>query len=1171
MMKIHNYILTLLLWLVFHLPAQVNAQVTYNKRGGSPIGVAPQPGNLSNGASLDNVDYSSGTLKVGIPLYEIKVNDIVVPISLNYSALGLKADQKAGCVGMGWELNAGGKITTIVNGLPDYDSKGLAINSSSNPMLQLSNTSGFDIANNTDHRTFALQSINNQTDAAWDVYSYSLPGSSGKFMESGGNLLTFPYDPLFKGGLSEISHGDGLKYSFSPGDRKKTSKRTFYTKDYQPEYTVNWAEPDYAPYYSSRNLAMITSVKYRDTVSFNYDSFTVGSKPYPKITTTVSVPLARDVNFVGSSWIADPYYDIKEPSYSQTEVSSEESTRLREINFPGGRVLFNYEADYMGEDVLHDITIQQKNGSTYTLLKKYTFIYQMTYAHYLTSIVASDNSNNEVYHWQFNYNSYMPVNQAMGAAETNAQDRWGFYNGKTTNMTLVEKPYENLSLQTRSHYPIYNLGYHGGEEAVNMPSKSREAALILGSTASSIPFADREFVFTEALKGTLKSIQTPTGALVEYEYEPHKFQHERKYPSTSNNILTGGGIRIKSISHRDKTSEKLLLRKEYKYGSYFGNTAIYSPVSLLENGYGMVSYPANVATTKAIYSTSTNAASLTVENLSLLSHATNDMSYSGGSYALYPVVSEYLIRDSTTIFLANKYSGKTVYFSNTPGLDILQAGYGSLDNINIDLPINIGVSRDNKNGKVYKKLIMKSDDVNWIPVESHHYEYARFVAPVPAIPQKSYSSFPSISGIKAAHYTTANYFFCISVYSSSTNQYTLECNTVPADNSSPIDPLYFANIEFERPDSYYPNKYAANVFAAHEYSDVYKVLDEDLLTYGVNVELPSSIKNSFKYNSYLQTKLIESNYNNEITRKRIKYPLDYAYSPLGLGVTTLKDSYLVTQPVEQLSTALAGNSEHVLGGVINSYYDKYYADELVNEKGILQLNTGGKPLPYDTLSGVDLNLYESRKNFEQYDNIGNLQQFSETNGSKNSVIWGYNNKYPIAHVSNAQFSDIAYSSFESMDKGNWNYSGAVQNILAPIGKSSYQLSGGQLSKSGLNSAKTYVLSYWLKDDAAATVGGGSVTAAVIKRSFMGWKYIEHRFSGTTIVGISGSGSIDDVRLYPVEASMSTYTYEPSVGLTSSTDAGGKTSYYEYDTFQRVRQIKDQNGNILKRLAYNYGY
>ncbi len=51
--------------------------------------------------------------------------------------------------------------------------------------------------------------------------------------------------------------------------------------------------------------------------------------------------------------------------------------------------------------------------------------------------------------------------------------------------------------------------------------------------------------------------------------------------------------------------------------------------------------------------------------------------------------------------------------------------------------------------------------------------------------------------------------------------------------------------------------------------------------------------------------------------------------------------------------------------------------------------------------------------------------------------------------------------------------------------------------------------------------------------------------------------------------VNTFTYKPLVGMTSQTDASGKTTYFEYDAATRLQHIKDLNGNILKKYTYNY--
>uniref|UniRef100_UPI00292CB3B8 hypothetical protein n=1 Tax=Pedobacter nutrimenti TaxID=1241337 RepID=UPI00292CB3B8 len=53
------------------------------------------------------------------------------------------------------------------------------------------------------------------------------------------------------------------------------------------------------------------------------------------------------------------------------------------------------------------------------------------------------------------------------------------------------------------------------------------------------------------------------------------------------------------------------------------------------------------------------------------------------------------------------------------------------------------------------------------------------------------------------------------------------------------------------------------------------------------------------------------------------------------------------------------------------------------------------------------------------------------------------------------------------------------------------------------------------------------------------------------------------------AQVTTFMYEPLVGLVSQTDAKGQTTYYEYDEFLRLKNVKDQNGNIIKNNIYHY--
>jgi YD repeat-containing protein len=85
----------------------------------------------------------------------------------------------------------------------------------------------------------------------------------------------------------------------------------------------------------------------------------------------------------------------------------------------------------------------------------------------------------------------------------------------------------------------------------------------------------------------------------------------------------------------------------------------------------------------------------------------------------------------------------------------------------------------------------------------------------------------------------------------------------------------------------------------------------------------------------------------------------------------------------------------------------------------------------------------------------------------------------------------------------------------------------------------------------------------------GWKLYQAEISNSSTITISGNGLIDEVRLYPAKAQMSTFTYEPLIGMTSKCDANNRIEYYEYDSFGRLKLIRDFDGNIIKSFNYQY--
>ncbi len=195
-------------------------------------------------------------------------------------------------------------------------------------------------------------------------------------------------------------------------------------------------------------------------------------------------------------------------------------------------------------------------------------------------------------------------------------------------------------------------------------------------------------------------------------------------------------------------------------------------------------------------------------------------------------------------------------------------------------------------------------------------------------------------------------------------------------------------------------------------------------------------------------------------------------------------------------------------------------------------------------------------------------------------IYGYNNSILIAQIKNATADRVAYAGFESLDNnGYWSYSSSPSAIGGSItdpgrtGIKYYNLSSGNITRSSLP-AGNYFISFW--STGIVNVSGSNYNIIRQKNgtAINGWTYYEflvNLSASNSTITLSGSNpiKIDEVRLFPENAQMLTYTYDPVIGITSETDINNITLYYIYDEFNRLRYIKDHRGNITKRYTYNF--
>ena len=84
-----------------------------------------------------------------------------------------------------------------------------------------------------------------------------------------------------------------------------------------------------------------------------------------------------------------------------------------------------------------------------------------------------------------------------------------------------------------------------------------------------------------------------------------------------------------------------------------------------------------------------------------------------------------------------------------------------------------------------------------------------------------------------------------------------------------------------------------------------------------------------------------------------------------------------------------------------------------------------------------------------------------------------------------------------------------------------------------------------------------------------WNYVRTNMEGRGYVIDEGMNPIDDVRVYPEDTDMMTFSWKPYIGMWSRTNSAGITESYAYDCFGRLESIKDNNGDVVRQYRYNY--
>lgn len=606
----------------------------------------------------------------------------------------------------------------------------------------------------------------------------------------------------------------------------------------------------------------------------------------------------------------------------------------------------------------------------------------------------------------------------------------------------------------------------------------------------------------------LQRIYYPTGGYTDFQFQPNQY--------LLNNVWTlAGGLRVVNIKSYDGVNSLPLL-KSYQYSDA-------RPNFFIQNYFFTTNKTANFfsGVPLTIGGTQRRRSFVSTPNVGIESWDAIPVTYS--------TVTEF-VGDGIT------NAGKTLYrFSDFADQTSTASSSGKL------ILDNYSFRRGNL---LSKSIYAHNSDGNYRIVESQQMEYSAF-AP---------SNYFGV-GLSVSKHT-------IDEGDKGPDGIALHSEAIsPSDENS----FNFASYDIYSGDNYLTSKSVTN----YDQLDPTKSIN-NLESYYYDNILHQQVSRQYKIDSKGNT-LVSTT----------KYPADF----LPVNTTTtgniVLDSMLnrnmqadVIEKWDSLKY-FVGTPSAIVSGQLTNY--KFGSMNAVLENSINKLNLpvpaiNFTPAKFTSGQSQADSRYEQLMSFDQYDASNNLIQYTPRNATPTSIIWDYNSSVAVAEIKNSALSGCAYTSFEADGKGNWIFSGVPTSTSgAPSGSKAYNLSSGRILSPALNPAKAYTVSYWSTGaPASITCSNATNSPGAVLRTSNGWTYYLHSVpAGATSLTLVGSATIDELRLYPADALMTSYTVLPGLGTTTLSDAKGQLTYYDYDSFQRLQDVKDQNQNILKRYAYSY--
>ena len=1128
-----------------------------------PVPPSPNAAALGKFGEIQ-VGLATGIPSISVPMFQWqdKLKELSVDVSLSYHAGGHKVQDLASNCGLGWALNAGGVISRTTRGVPDDGPGGYlntppVPNKTTNPITHMYGypTSSNDGVNDSNYGLYdsVFMIAERTVDGEFDIFNISAGGISNKFfIDKNGAInfltqtnivVTYERYPSGAQNITKFKLVDerGITYLFD----------VLESTDSQSENELPGAQPMACA--TSFFMSKMISADKKDTVKYSYDG---------------PVYLYYEGGFSESGRITHRAgtYQVPSTTYSHSINSTTYSKRISLIEFPDStNISFAYSfarADYDGDHALTSVTIS--NGS---VSRKFNLSYDYFSTAYDPSAGEMYSDNDYTKRLKllqvqqisgtdtlpphiFEYNS-----QNLPPRNSKAVDHWGYYNGVSNNTFLPtlyipesvgvlvlsganKEPVEQYTKASVLEKIIYPTGgstkftYHIND--VNMPyyNNAYETDYVYGLDENeignyvSLPFSGRTNDTVSFSVQLINNLPPP-------ENEPWSGDCPVTITvkSTDNTVTET----INTI-YEVPVIESLVLPTNKTYQVKFETEC----ASWLEDYYISFEYIYEIEPTNK------NVGGLRVERIE-----DNDS------------VGNKIITDYSYVTVSNTSSGKLQnlpnYSASLSTTREIIGGNNSIDDFADYHWIRTATPEQSLtyfrgSPVIYTRVkVKKYAPTTDIGYSIHEFSDFQGSSPDSYFPFRPTQAAEWSQGLELRD----------SIFNSS-NQLVKRTEKEWDDHLTLQDSAKSRNMITALMWNDYDETAVYRSYATKVYNmfwgraELKKMID---VVYNGSDSLRTVTTYFYDPNKFVLTKQRTLNSKGDSLETRFFYPHNYNFET--------DDAFNTV--ISKETWKKKSNTWYLTGGLVNEYDE--FNSSFIKQKKIIAAEILDMP-DQTAVGSFDPSVLKQHSSFEDqvefvnYDSKGRYTEISTRNNPPTSFIWSLYPNFPIAKVSNATSTNIAYSSFETLDKGNWTYSGTTTvHPSAPTGTKGYSLAGGNISKSGLVSGTIYTVTFWKKDSSSSvSFSNGSGTSLVTKN---GWILYTYEFTGATSLTISGTAYIDELRLYPKGAMMETYTYQPINGLSTQCDINNRITYYQYDGFGRLKRIKDEDGRIVKLFEYKY--